>query len=98
MFAALNTLDGSIIARAEASSSGMDPVSQSVKFRAERQTDPYHLRQLRHLASESQLVEAQPRFHVHFTRCASWLNMVNASSGIFPNNGFGAGFSIRFLS
>ena len=41
---------------------GMDPVSQSDQtFRAERQTDPYHLRQLRHAqTSESrQLVEAQ---------------------------------------
>ena len=49
MFAALNTLDGSYRdLYAEASSSGMDPVSQSDQtFRAERQTDPYHLRQLR---------------------------------------------------
>ncbi len=69
MFAALNTLDGSIIGTcAEASSSGMDPVSQSDQtFRAERQTDPYHLRQLRHAqTSESrQLVEAQ-----HALSCA----------------------------
>ena len=53
---------------AEASSSGMDPVSQSDQtFRAERQTDPYHLRQLRHAqTSESrQLVEAQ-----HALSCA----------------------------
>ena len=70
MFAALNTL-GRLDYRdlyAEASSSGMDPVSQSDQtFRAERQTDPYHLRQLRHAqTSESrQLVEAQ-----HALSCA----------------------------
>ena len=67
-----------------------------------RKTNRSISRQLRHAqTSESrQLVhEAQHGFHVHFTpTSASWLNMVTASSRIFPNNGFGAGFSIRFLS
>ena len=45
---------------AEASSSGMDPVSQSDQtFRAERQTDPYHLRQLRH-AQTSERYSTRP--------------------------------------
>ena len=70
MFAALNTLDGSIIGTCMPKHRHQEWIrflNQIKRFRAERQTDPYHLRQLRHAqTSESrQLVEAQ-----HALSCA----------------------------
>ena len=105
MFAALNTLDGSIIGTCMPKHRHQEWIrflNQIKTFRAERQTDPYHLRQLRHAqTSESrQLVEAQHALScaLHTDQCILAEHGQNASSGIFPNNGFGAGFSIRFLS
>ena len=70
MFAALNTLDGSIIGTCMPKHRHQEWIrflQSDQTFRAERQTDPYHLRQLRHAqTSESrQLVEAQ-----HALSCA----------------------------
>ena len=63
---------------AEASSSGMDPVSQSDQtFRAERQTDPYHCDNYATHQKVVNWLKRNTRFHVHFTpTSASWLNMV----------------------
>ena len=102
MFAALNTLDGSIIGTCcRSSSSGMDPVSQSDAFRAERQT--IHIICDNYATHKHQKVvnwlKRNTRFHVHFTpTSASWLNMVERFFRDLSEQRLRRGFSIRFLS
>ena len=81
LFAALSTLDGSVIALCPTPPphrvAGV--LAPDQPRNAQGQRPPSHLRQLRHpQASHVQAwLEKHPRFHVHFTpTSASWLNMV----------------------
>ena len=85
---------------AEASSSGLDPVSQSDQtFRAESKQIHSFATYATHKHQIVNWLKRNTRFHVHFTpTSASWLNMVERFFRDLSEQRLRAGFSIRFLT